>query len=82
MSIMEGDKVCQKEQSTLENQKSSEEKSVKEIKWRQLPHGLYAAFYVGGGELPPELCGTWTSINKIQKAIETYMKKRLEVRGF
>lgn len=48
----------------------------KEFKWRRLPEGLYVIYFENGGELPAELEGTWTSITKVQAAIENYKVKR------
>lgn len=48
----------------------------KEIKWKQLPTGLYVVYFDGGGEVPQELSGAWTSIQKMQSAIENYKIKR------
>ncbi len=54
----------------------TEESNRKEFKWRQLPEGLYCVFFEGGGEVPQELTGTWTSVNKMLSAIENYKAKR------
>lgn len=59
--------------STTEENKIS---GTKELKWKQLPAGLYAIYFEGGGELPAELSGTWTSVNKVMAAINNYKVKR------
>lgn len=52
------------------------DKERKEFRWRQLPEGLYKISFVGGGEIPKELDGSWTSLVKLQSAIENYKVKR------
>lgn len=46
--------------------------SKKELKYRKLPEGLYVIFYEGGGELPAQLQGGYTSVFAVQKAIDAY----------
>lgn len=70
----EGDKECLKVPDTQENPKSGV--GSKEFRCKQLPEGLYVIYFEGGGELPAELSGAWTSINKARIAIENYKTKR------
>lgn len=55
---------------------TEESKERKELKWRMLPTGLYCLFFEGGGELPAELTGLYTSVHKITEAIDNYKIKR------
>lgn len=48
----------------------------KEIKFRQLPHGLWVVAWEGGGELPRELRGGFTTVHQIQKAIKAYEARK------
>lgn len=48
----------------------------KEIKFKQLPHGLWVVAWEGGGELPRELTGGFTNVYQIQKAIRAYEARK------
>lgn len=46
------------------------------LKVRRLPAGLYEVYYEGGGVLPDVLDGKWTSIEKAQTMIKSYIKDK------
>jgi len=57
-------------------QSTTEENNHRELKAQMLPDGLYCIYFEGGGELPPELSGRYTSVIKAQDAINNYKIKR------
>ena len=50
----------------------------KDIKWKQLPTGLYTLYFEAGGELPKWLGGCYTSIQKAQSDIAKYLAGKRE----
>ncbi len=51
-------------------------KAGKEVAYR-VPQGesLYEIFFVGGGQLPAELTGSWTDARQIENTIKVYLSK-------
>ena len=45
------------------------------LKWRKLGIGLYQLFFEGGGEVPYEFSGLYTSLHAVNQAIEKHQLK-------
>lgn len=46
----------------------------KALQYERLPNGLYSLSFVGGGELPDELKGTFTALRHVMDAAAKYGK--------
>lgn len=66
--IEKDQEITQKETRTETTQKT--------LKWKMLPQGLYVVFWEGGGEVPPELSGFFTSAHLIKRAITNYETRK------
>lgn len=48
----------------------------KDIQYRVLPTGLYQVEFSTGGQLPANLVGMFTSVEKLMSEVELYLAKR------
>lgn len=49
---------------------------VKEIIIEKAPNGFFFAKFVGGGQVPDELLGSWTRYKELERRINSYLSKR------
>lgn len=61
----------EKQRARYEEEKENGKDYVKSIIVERLPTGLYTLSFEGGGQLPRELQGKFTSIDKLRKLVVT-----------
>lgn len=76
-----GERIDNAKRSTQEklHEEAQNPTTQKVLKFRQLPHGLWMVYWEGGGEIPPELAGFFTTIHQIKKSIAAYEVRKERV---